>query len=108
LLYDTTDKATVVALWQSNPATVPLDGSYGLSHAAQALLALEGIRLSGGSNAAIQAEADKQIAYWYSREAIARCGDGINEWLNPLNWSEDSRLDYMAPRLFAEWYIAQL
>lgn len=109
LLYGTTDKSAIVALWQSDPATVPLDGSYGLSHAAQTLLALEVIRLSGGgSNAAIQAEVDNQLAYWYSREAVARCNDSIEDWLNPLEWNPDSRLDYMAVKLFVDWYLAQV
>ena len=100
-LYGTTDIATVVSMWQADPTLVPVDGSWGFSHAAQSLLLLQ-----SSSNPTLDAQ--EQIEYWYVREAIARCNDGISDWLNPLLWSEDSRLDYWTPKAFIEWYLTQV
>lgn len=108
LLYGTTDKGAVVTLWQTNPSSVPIDGSYGLSHAALTLAELEILRVSGTSTSDLQIVANERIAYWYSREAVSRCNDGIANWLNPLNWDEDSRLDYITVVLFVEWYFTQI
>ena len=107
-LYGTNDYAAVVGIWQSNPATVPVDGSWGIAHAATTLLQLEIQRGLGSSNTDLNTLGDVQVARWYVREALAECADGNQDYLNPLTWSEDRRLDYYTPRLFVEWYLAQL
>lgn len=107
-LYGTDDYATVVSIWQSNPASVPVGGEWGIAHAATTLLQVEIQRGLGASNADLADFGSEQVARWYAREAIARCNDGTAYWMNPLNWTEDSRLDYYTPRLFVEWYLSQL
>ena len=103
---DPGDYGSVIEYWLSNPTDPVLQGDGGFGHAALTLLYLEELRLGGASNAAIQTEADKQVARWYTREAQARCNNGtIEHWLDPQAWSEDSRLDYWTPRKFVEWYI---
>lgn len=97
-----------MGIWQSNPASIPVDGLWGIAHAATTLLQLEVQRGLGASNADLVAFGNEQVSRWYAREAVARCNDGIIDWMNPLNWGEDSRLDYMTPRLFVEWYLNQL
>lgn len=113
-LYGTSDIATIVNGWQINPATIPTDGVWGFSHAAITLFELEVMRLGGATDAALIQYANEQIRRWYAREFNVRCMDGVAEPLNPLTWDkpapglEDSRLDYWTPRVFVEWYIAQL
>ncbi|MDB4461448.1 hypothetical protein N9043_00710 [bacterium] len=85
-----------------------VDGRWGFSHATLTIGKLEILRLSGATNSEIESKSFDELSYWYSREAIARCSDEITNWENPLNWGEDSRLDYMTPFLFVEWYISQL
>lgn len=105
--FGSTDYQTALLAMQANPNDY-VDGRWGLSHAALTILELETLRLSGASNIEIENYANNKLAYWYSREAIARCNDNITNWKNPLNWSEDSRLDYMTPFLFVEWYLSQI
>lgn len=105
--FGTTDYLNALTTIQSSPANFA-DGRWGFSHAAITIFKLETLRLSGGSVSYIEQLASEEIAYWYSREAISRCADNITDWLNPLNWSEDSRLDYMTPLLFVEWYLTEI
>lgn len=107
-LYGTTSYPAIVAQWQSDPSSVPTDGSWGFAHAAQSLLLLETNRANGATNTQLAVTAQQQIERWYVREAIARCKQGIDPWLNPLLWNEDSRLDYWMPLLFINWYLTQL
>ena len=100
-IYGTNNWQVVIANWALDPqAVIDLSPNYGFSHAAQLLTQL------------IQDStvADEKIKRYFVREAQARCagdgGDGpYEEWLNPTVWSEDSRLDYFTPLLFAEWYL---
>lgn len=105
--FGSTDYLNALNTIQSSPANFA-DGRWGFSHAALTILKLETLRLSGGNVSEIEQLSFEEVAYWYSKESIARCNDDITDWLNPLNWSEDSRLDYMTPRLFVEWYLNQL
>lgn len=104
-LYGSTDLAVIVGMWQSDPSTVPVDGSWGFSHAAQSLLLLEAANSAGTSDSVLAELSQQQIAKWYVRESIARCSDGLSNWMNPMAWSEDSRLDYWMPLLFITWYL---
>lgn len=105
--YGTADYLNATQQWQADPTSI-FDGQWGFSHAAQSLSELEVMRTSGSPVSDIQTRGDELTAYWYSREAVSRCSDGISDWMNPLNWSEDSRLDYVAPRLFIEWYMGEI
>ncbi len=104
--YGTNDYLVVTERWKMNPTdTTLIEGDWGFGHAAYTLAYLEILKARGAPQREIQAEADKQVERWYAREAQARCNSGVENWLNPQKWSEDSRLDYWTPRVFVEWYI---
>lgn len=84
-----------------NPGLVS-DGAWGFAHGGISVLALQG--------AADPVEEDLyQRAYYYTREATARCKDSsIVDHLDPLQWSEDSRLDYYSVVKMNQWYLDQI
>ncbi len=107
--YGTKDYLEVTKRWKNNPIdTTLIKGDWGFGHAAYTLVYLEILKASGAPRKEIRAEADKQVARWYAREAQARCNSGTGNWLNPQEWGEDSRLDYWTPRVFVKWYIDNL
>ena len=106
--YGTSDLSTVTGIWQSDPTTVPVAGEWGFSHAALSLNILQVARVGGATNNQLQVLAQQQVERWFAREAVSRCNNGLINWLNPLLWSEDSRLDYWSPFIFINWYMAQI
>ncbi len=83
----------------ANPAAY-VDGQWGLSHGALTFLAIQG-------SANPPMEAGRQLAHWYAREAMARCREGIADWVNPFAWLDagdaDSFLDYAVPVLVVDY-----
>ena len=104
----------VADCWASNP-TDPLlsDGSWGYANAAESLMELETMRLSGSSNSDIVARGEELKVKWYVREAKVSCtGSGLQppvvKWLDPTNWYKDGRLGYYTPLLFINCYTSNL
>lgn len=109
-LFGTQSWEVLIAGWILNPIQTSimldqLDPNYGFSHVGLMLLNLP----TGNQEDYL----NQEVIKYYVREAQARCrGAGgnapIEEWLNPLEWYEDSRLDYFTPLFFAEWFIDNL
>lgn len=101
------DLSTIFQDVAANP-TVYIDGQWGISHAALTWLAL-----NDPTNPLVSQylpdyarTAETLLAYWYVREALARCADGVTDWMNPSAWLAegyvDSFLDFMTPALLVE------
>lgn len=103
--FGSTDYQNALLTIAANPANY-IDGRWGLTHAAITISKLELLRVSGATTQQITELSESEIAHWYSREAVARCNDGLG--FDPINWGEDSRLDYMSLVLFVEWYLSNL
>jgi len=112
--YGTTDYLSVVAQWIANPTDpLLLNGDWGYAHAAISLSKLQTAKAGGASNAELEALGLEEIEHWYRWEALPRCKGvaghpAVQEWQNPNNWYEDSRLDYYTPLLFIEWFLDNL
>lgn len=83
-----------------NPALVA-DGRWGFVHAG---LTIAELQVSDDE----EVDAAYWTAYYFTRESIARCGQSGANHLDPITWSEDSRLDYWAVVAYVEWYTTQL
>lgn len=105
------DLATIFADVINDPAAyIGVDPDYGVGHAA-----LTYLWLTDPSNSILDDFPEVQnagtveeiLAYWYSREAMARCADCIDCWEDPNCWNEDSRLDYMTVIILVNWFNDQ-
>ncbi len=86
-----------------------IDGQWGFIHGAAGVLAMKTAWDATGSIEAVRSVQAQQIAFWYTREAIARCEKrDAADYRNPMTWGEDSRLDYAVVIFFTEWYLSQL
>lgn len=93
---------------QANPDAYA-DGQWGFIHGGAAVLAMQAAWIATGDIDAVKAVQAEQIAFWYTRESIARCEkQDASDHRNPLTWEEDSRLDYAVVIFFTDWYLAQI
>ena len=86
-----------------------IDGQWGFIHGGAAVQAMQVAWIATGDINQVTTVQQQQIAFWYTRESIARCEkQDTSDHLNPLTWSEDSRLDYYVVIPFTDWYLSTL
>ena len=89
-------------IWQDVISTPEayVNGQYGISHAALTWLALNDPSnpLVAQYLPAWATTEETLLAYWFTRESVARCAEGYGQF-DIYSWPVDSRLDYVTVAL---------